>query len=315
MQDFEPYFCTVEDCDAPFDLFNTFEGLLQHLQEKHVEECFHVDLPDGEHKEFDEAGINDYFTQKGVVSEEDLALIKGAARRKGAYLFDSCPFCGGYPYVLEKSFSDPNNLEAQVQLRRHIKMHMQTIALFFPPYPEDAFEDQPDGRSIILSSLSEWAHHSASSQVVASSGSEDSKDFRSICSGQDCDCKDQGRLSADELSGLQRLPGSADADDMSDDADIWADISPGLCRSGYTELTKEDCRKDPILSRLLTDDELVEEINVVSNHIRHPLRVFLVPVHSIRNLHRSRIFWQSCQVTSRHLIIFASPRSTSGNSQ
>lgn len=316
MQDFEPYFCTVEDCDAPFDLVNTFEGLLQHLQEKHVEECFHVDLPNGEHREFEEAGIDEYFTQGRGVSDEDWSLIKCAARRKGAYLFDSCPFCGGYPDVLEKYFSDHNTPDAQIQLRRHIRTHMQTIALFFPPYREDALANKPDGLSIILSSVSERAHHSAASQIVASSGSEDSKDFRSICSGEDCDCKDQGRLSADELSGLQRLPESADADDVSDDADIWADISPGLSRCGYTELTEGDCHKDPILSHLLADDEvLVEEIQTVSGDIKRPLCAFPASVHPIRDLNRSQLYWHSCQIKSWHLTIFASPQSTVGNSQ
>lgn len=335
MQDFEPYFCTVEDCDAPFDLVNTFEGLLQHLQERHVEECFHVDLPNGEHKEFDDAGIDDYFTQKGVISEEDLALIKGAALRKGAYLFDSCPFCGGYPDVLEKSFSDQNTPEAQVQLRRHIKMHMQTIALFFPPYREDAFENQPDGRSVILSSLSERAHHSAASQVVAANGPQDPEDFRSICSREDCDCKDKGRLSDNELSGLLRPPESDDADYTSEDTDFWADISPGLSRSGYAALAKEDFQKDPILSHLLTDDENLEQVQTdpilspattddesseetqtVSNHFRHPPYILLPLLHSICNAHQFPVYWLSLRTNYRHLTILATRlRPTSGNFQ
>lgn len=259
MQDFEPYFCTVEECDAPFDLTNTFEGLLQHLQERHVEECFHVDLPNGEHKEFDEAGIEDYFTQRGGISEENFAIFKGAARRKGAYLFESCPFCGGYPDVLEKHFPDHNTPEAQIQLRRHVKTHMQTIALFFPPYREDAFDNKADARSTILSSVPERAHRSAASQMLAASGLGSPQDFRSICSTEDCDCKDKGRLSADELSELLRIPVSADTDEISGDGDFWADISQGLSRCGHTALTEEDCREDPILSHLLTREHTVEK--------------------------------------------------------
>ncbi|KAE9570113.1 hypothetical protein CGMCC3_g13710 [Colletotrichum fructicola] len=50
MQDFEPYFCPVEQCTKPFDLPNHFDGLLHHLQD-HVEERFHVNLPSGEHQD------------------------------------------------------------------------------------------------------------------------------------------------------------------------------------------------------------------------------------------------------------------------
>lgn len=312
MQDFEPYFCTIEECATPFDLINTFEGLLQHLQEQHVEEVFHIDLPSGEHMEFDEAGIDGYLTQRGGVSEEALALIKGTTRRKGAYIFDSCPFCGGYPDVLEKDFSDRNAPEAQMQLRQHIKSHMQTIALFFPPYREDAFDNRTDGWSTVLSSAAEWAPRSAAS------GPGDPQDFRYTCSTENCDCKDEGRLSADELSELLRLPTSPDTDYISEDADFWADISPDLSRSGYTVLTKEDCDKDsilshllthdegseeiqadPILSPVLTDDESSEEKQTVSSDFRHLPDTPLPPSHSTRNVHRFPVYWYSLQTTSR----------------
>lgn len=271
MLDFEPYFCTVEECAAPFDLTNSFEGLLQHLQERHVEECFHVDLPNGEHKEFDEAGIEGYFTENGGMSEESLPIIKGAARRRGVYLFESCPFCGGYPDVLEKQFPDHNTPEAQVQLRRHVKTHMQTIALFFPPYREDAFDNNADALSIVLPSEAEWAQPSAASQVLAASGIGDPQDFRSICSAISCDCIDKGRLSEDELSELLRLPVSADVDEIHDNTDFWADISPGLSRCGFTAPTEEDCLKNRHIKNLLPDDQNMEEIHPVRSLFRHPL--------------------------------------------
>lgn len=291
MQDFEPYFCTVEKCDAPFDFINTFEDLLQHLQDQHVEERFHVDLPNGEHKEFDEAGIEDHFTEKGGLSKEDLSEIKDAARRKGAYIFESCPFCGGYPDVLQKDFPDHNAPEAQIQLRRHIKTHMQSLALSFPPYREDSFDIKADARSSILSSVAERAQHSADSQVLAASGPEDPQDFQSICSAEDCDCKDKGRWSAEELAEPLRLPASADRDDMSEDADFWASISPDLSRCGYTALTEEDCHGDPILSRFLESDQIWEEVSTVSNHLRHTHCSPLIPAQPTRNVHRSRFLF------------------------
>lgn len=292
MQDFEPYFCTVEECDAPFDLANTFEGLLKHLQDRHVEEYFHVDLPNGEHKEFDEAGIEGYFTQKGGVSEETLAEIKDAARRKGAYLFDSCPFCGGYPDVLEKQWPDHNVPEAQIQLRRHVKMHMQTIALFFPPHREDAFDKKSDARSIILSSKPDGAHRSAASQKLATSGLQDLHEFRSICSREDCDCKDQGRLSTDEISKLLLPPTAVDAVDVSEDADFWADISPDLSYCRHAALTEEDVHEDLVLSHLLTGIQMVHDKELVSS-LRHFIISLPAPAQFTHILYRSRVYFPS----------------------
>lgn len=319
MQDFEPYFCTVEKCDAPFDLITTFEDLLQHLQDRHVEERFHISLPNGEHQELDEAGIEDYFTQKGGVSEEDLSEIKESTRRKGAYLFDSCPFCGGYPDVLEKDFPDLDAPEAQIQLRRHIKTHMQSMALFFPPYREDAFDNKADARSSILSSVAERAQHSAASQVISAGGLEEPQDFQSVCSTEGCDCKDKGRLSADELAELLRLPASAETDNMSEDADFWPSISPALSRYGYAALTEEDCHEDPILSRFLESDEIWEGGRTVSNHLRHTYCSSLIPAQSTHNVHLSQflfsIFLAPASVTAWYLKIITSHWPTCGTFQ
>lgn len=279
MQDFEPYFCTVEECDAPFDLVNTFEGLLQHLQERHVEECFHLDLPNGEHKEFDEAGIEGYFTQKGGISDDNFAIIKDASRKKGAYLFKSCPFCGKYPDVLEKQLPDHNAPEAQIQLRRHVKEHMQTLSRLLPPKFEDFLGHEADAWSTSLSSVAERAHRSAASQMLAASSLGDPQDYRSICSTEDCDCKDRGRLSADELVELLRIPESADTENISEDGDFWADISQGLSRCGHTALTKEDFLEDPILGHLLMGDHTVEEKHTVSNYPRHHSCLLFALVH------------------------------------
>ncbi len=46
IQDFEPYFCIFDKCDAPFDVPNTFEGLLAHMH-GHVPEQWHIGTPEG----------------------------------------------------------------------------------------------------------------------------------------------------------------------------------------------------------------------------------------------------------------------------
>ncbi|KAJ4376386.1 hypothetical protein N0V83_001669 [Neocucurbitaria cava] len=182
MQDFEPYFCTVEDCEAPFDIPNSFDDLLDHLQ-SHVPVRHHIDEPDGEHREYLEKEFEHHIKSHGEVSDETMATMKEASRRKGAFLFDSCPFCGGYPDVLEKRFPDRDALDAQNELRKHIKQHMQEIALFLPPYRSDILDEDDD-----LKGSDVTRRRSKTDETIG-----DPDDFLEHCGREDCDdCKSAG---------------------------------------------------------------------------------------------------------------------------
>lgn len=224
IQDFEPYFCTLEECKAPFDVPNSFDGLLDHLQ-SHLEERYHVDMPDGKHEEFDETEYEHHLAQHGDVPAELESIMKKASRRKGPFLFESCPFCGGYPDVIEKLFSDPDTLEAQKALRKHIKQHMQDIALFLPPYREDILDEDDD--------LKSFAVTGQSAKVEDVEGLEE---FPEICDQKDCDCKSRGRSITDILTDGSISLIAEDMDAQVDhltptfpgdtDPNLWKDLFP-----------------------------------------------------------------------------------------
>ncbi|KAN0082027.1 hypothetical protein V8E54_003325 [Elaphomyces granulatus] len=211
MQDFEPYFCTFEDCKAPFDVPNTFDGLLGHLQD-HLPVRYHVDMPDGEHKEFDETEFEEHVNRDGEISEEVLATMKEASRRKGTFLFESCPFCGGYPDVLKKPL--PDTPEAQTELRKHIKQHMQDIALFLPPYREDIFNEDDLKSSAVTRRRS----------VNRSDTGED--ECKTVCDRQGCDCKDKGKYAAEDALAAESMAEAELAPDpeAEEDADSWPEL-------------------------------------------------------------------------------------------
>ncbi|KAF5494678.1 hypothetical protein CGCS363_v009111 [Colletotrichum siamense] len=238
MQDFEPYFCPISLCEKPFDLPNNFDGLLHHLQD-HVEERYHIDLPEGKHQELGEEDFEKYIRQRGYISDENLVVLKKAARRKGAFLFDDCPFCGGFPDVLEKRFPVPSAPEAQVELRRHIRQHMQDMALFLPPYREDVFDDDGDLQSSIFSR-----------ERGENSSLESLDDFQMFCDRDACDCRDQGKFAAD-VTGELEIPGIESAVEP-DASDFWTELFPELPRFDRSDLTKEDCAHDGILHTFLT---------------------------------------------------------------
>ncbi|KAH7127824.1 hypothetical protein B0J13DRAFT_645877 [Dactylonectria estremocensis] len=180
MQDFEPYFCIFEDCKTPFDVPNSFNGLLGHLQE-HLPPTWHADLPDGETKEFDdEALFTNYVMKHGGASGDALAIMKETSLRRTAFLFASCPFCGGYPDVLENKYPNPSQPDAQLALRRHIKEHMHEIALFLPPYRDDILEDCSDFCSSAVTRR----------RSINVNNASESSDQSITCDNENCDCKD-----------------------------------------------------------------------------------------------------------------------------
>ncbi|KAF1829668.1 hypothetical protein BDW02DRAFT_560658, partial [Decorospora gaudefroyi] len=178
MQDFEPYFCLYGGCKTPFDVPNSFHGLVDHMQ-SHVPLRHHIDEPHGKHREFGEAEFEDHVKSHGEVSLDIMETMKETSRRKGAFLFDSCPFCGGFPDILEKRFPDPDKIDAQIELRRHIKQHMQEIALFLPPYRSDISGQDDDSKA------SEATHRRSSHDEIPTAFD----DFLSVCTRDECDCK------------------------------------------------------------------------------------------------------------------------------
>lgn len=230
MQDFEPYFCTWEACTTPFDVPNTFDGLLSHLQD-HVEERYHVDTPDGEHKELNEDEFEKHVAQHGQVTKGMLNTMAEASRRKAAFLFESCPFCGGYPDVVEKRFRDRDTPEAQGELRRHIKQHMQDVALFLPPYREDILDEDDN-----LKSSAVTRRRSAGQSNIG-----EPSDSNTVCDKEDCDCKDKAKSSDDGL-WADSTPQSNETDEK-----VWAKMFPDSPRYETAPVPDEYYRNDEVL--------------------------------------------------------------------
>ena len=226
MLDFEPYFCTFGECQAPFDVPNSFDGLLDHMQ-GHLPVRHHIDAPDGEHMEFVETEFEDHLKSHGEISADIMATMKETSRRKGAFLFEDCPFCGGYPDVLDTQFPDPHTIDAQKELRKHIKQHMQEIALFLPPYRSDIFNEEDDIKG------SDATHRQSAHEEV--SGNPD--DFVVVCDQEDCECK----ISNDDSTGV-----STAEPETSLSEEFWSDLFHNSdlydrSKASNTDLANDEC--------------------------------------------------------------------------
>lgn len=252
MHDFEPYFCTFEDCPAPFDVPNSFDGLLAHMQ-SHLPVRYHISDSALGHKELNEQDFEDHVRRHGEITEKDMIDMKEASRRKGAFIFEICPFCGGYPDVLEKIFPDRDSVDAQRALRGHIKQHMQEIALFLPPYRSDIQEDDSSHGSVATNRRSN-----------IDKAENDPNDFVELCNRAECDCRTPGRYASDNIEKVfstHDLEATKEVD--------WANILEGFTDYARENAEDEDLTGDgclyPFILRfaLMQDDDVDGESALV----------------------------------------------------
>lgn len=137
LEDFEPYFCIVDDCDSPFDLGNSFSGLLDHLQ-AHSLECYRISTSPGQFKDVSKEDFEQYLEDQVGLSHDDCETMRDLCRHRDPYLFRTCPFCGGYPDEVHDLFPEGDTIAAQIELRKHIKNHMHDISLIYQPHRPDA---------------------------------------------------------------------------------------------------------------------------------------------------------------------------------
>jgi hypothetical protein len=231
MQDFEPYFCTAADCKAPFDVPNSFDGLLDHMQ-AHVFPTQHTSsrAVTGDAQHLIESISNSAKTPHTLSMEAHTLIdsaIQGtegrASLRQGPFLFDDCPFCGGYPDVLEKRFPDRNTLDAQIELRKHVNQHMQEIAMFLPPCRSD------------ISITSKVDEHDSNASNCRSSVDDISTEFITsvvICERELCDCKIQGDFASEDRI-LEPLSNSSHQKEKQ-----WVCCR---CKNNYAWTKKDSC--------------------------------------------------------------------------
>ncbi|RYP42931.1 hypothetical protein DL770_011973 [Monosporascus sp. CRB-9-2] len=141
-------------------------------------------MPNGEHEEFDEMEFEKHLARHGDVSRETLTIMKEASRRKAAFLFERCPFCSGYPDILEKRFPDPD----RPKLKESCEDIPNSICRRSPssshPNREDILDD--------CNNLEDTAATRGKSADRSNIGGL--SDFKPVCGQPGYDCKNRGEF-------------------------------------------------------------------------------------------------------------------------
>ncbi|KAK9439679.1 hypothetical protein VB005_07838 [Metarhizium brunneum] len=101
-------------------------------------------MPDGSDREFENRKLFEQFLQEKLnIPRPEWNSLAELGQEKTPFLFETCHFCGGYPDVVKNCFPAPNTPSAQAEMKKHIKQHMQEIALYLPPVIDDVADDAP----------------------------------------------------------------------------------------------------------------------------------------------------------------------------
>ncbi|KAH6697367.1 hypothetical protein F5X68DRAFT_226746 [Plectosphaerella plurivora] len=142
IQDFEPYFCTHDDCPSPYGCASSFTQWLGHMRDSHGSEtqwqCWEcrqisekrttfIDL-----KEFEEH--LKAFHPSEIADATYNTLIQYSKVQGRDILPQGCPFCGGIPEDLDQLFEDAERTpEARTALHKHVRDHLVSIAYILAP--------------------------------------------------------------------------------------------------------------------------------------------------------------------------------------
>jgi hypothetical protein len=225
MEDFEPYFCTFENCQSPFEVPNSFSGLLMHMH-SHQNGVKDVRDPGYAKSGINQATVLEQDTDASDTTDQrrDTALNRNEHGRT-PFLFRTCPFCNGYPDRLEMMFADRDTIEAQMALRKHVQQHMQDFALFLPPCRSES-----SGYSE-TSQDSDLPHRPSEANNVP----EIFEDILGVCEDVKCTCKIVGSLSQDNAI-------------VAEPPLDWSELFAGLLSYDRTLATEEELRADERLS-------------------------------------------------------------------
>ncbi|KAK8924349.1 hypothetical protein VCV18_004768 [Metarhizium anisopliae] len=143
MRDLEPYFCVFKDCSKPFDVHNSFDGVLAHMHDSHVAVPYWWSMPDGSRQEFKNRDLFDQFLEQELdLPRSEFDSLRAIFRRKEGFRFATCHFCGCYPEKFRRCLRWDTPF-AQEEMRKHIKQHMEEIALYLLPVMDDVVDDAP----------------------------------------------------------------------------------------------------------------------------------------------------------------------------
>ncbi|KAM0414538.1 hypothetical protein ACHAPT_013618 [Fusarium lateritium] len=194
IHDFEPFFCVFDNCSSPFGCAETYTGWITHMREAHTQpqwHCWHCKSPTLSSGPFSNPGeLEDHLTDhhgEEVPETFRPTLVKHSVLRDQHALQD-CPFCGGFPEELEKSYPQRECTKAREALEKHVRDHLISVALILAPIETGELDEEYDDTK------SEAQRDENSARDL----DEVSLSHEMQCSNDTCDCRDQRKNSVSD---------------------------------------------------------------------------------------------------------------------
>ncbi|KAI0881979.1 uncharacterized protein GGS22DRAFT_171263 [Annulohypoxylon maeteangense] len=159
IHDFEPFFCVFDNCTSPFTCTDTYTGWLAHMRDTHTQpewHCWHCKTSSSPFSTAAELESHLVKHHREEVTESLRPTLVKHSLVRDQHPLRECPFCGGFPEEIEKTYPDRDSKQAREVLEKHVRDHLVSTALILAPVemgePGDGLDDtksdaQRDGDS------------------------------------------------------------------------------------------------------------------------------------------------------------------------
>jgi hypothetical protein len=172
IKDLMPYFCVLEDCPTPTELFDSFNDWLLHMRQAHQRSRWVCFSPAHEPRTFNAESF--YISHmennhSGTFSRAELPNLTRMAMSSKSQAFIKCPFCLRPPKGSDSPEAGLITNEEEYRLQKHVAAHLISLALVSLRWVDDS--EKP-----LLASSSSVAHSKRS--TISGLGSEYSLSFK-----------------------------------------------------------------------------------------------------------------------------------------
>ncbi|CZR56493.1 uncharacterized protein PAC_06381 [Phialocephala subalpina] len=158
-KDLDLYVCVFESCKQPVELFSSVKDWLKHMQwehglQWHCMDKAHEILVFPTAKDFENHLVG---THPEAFTQSEASILSRQRARPRPQLFTICPLCDEIPSGLAGDGDGQENLSGK--LERHIKEHLEYLALMSLPLRNDAAGEVSDSASLSNASESRYSQN------------------------------------------------------------------------------------------------------------------------------------------------------------
>ncbi|KAI1453987.1 hypothetical protein F4805DRAFT_441186 [Annulohypoxylon moriforme] len=212
IHDFEPFFCVFDECTSPFTCTDMYTGWLAHMRETHTQpewHCWHCKTSSSSGPFSTPSELESHLEShhREEITESLRPTLVKHSMIHDQHPLQECPFCGGFPEEIEKTYPDRDGKQSHEALEKHVRDHLVSVALILAPVEMGESGDELDDTK------SNAQRDDDSERDLDGVGDT----YELQCQNTSCDCKEESGFDCPENDAWE----VADVQAVSNITQLW----------------------------------------------------------------------------------------------